>query len=79
MTTTPLFDTISWRDPLTGAPLEPVIAARTPDGLPICGAMRVAGTSTGYPIVDCLVRLTADAALRKAQADCERILRPYAR
>jgi SAM-dependent methyltransferase len=67
MTSTPLFDTISWRDPLTGAALEPIIAARTPNGLPICGAMRVAGTNSGYPIVDCVVRLTADAAFRHRQ------------
>src|SRR5436305_5779946 len=64
MTDTPLFDTISWRDPLTGGPLEPIIAARTPHGLPVSGAMRVAGTNVGYPIVDCVVRLTADAAFR---------------
>jgi ubiquinone/menaquinone biosynthesis C-methylase UbiE len=67
MSETPLFDTISWRDPLSGAPLEPIIAARTPNGLPVCGAMRVAGTNVGYPIVDCVVRLTADAANRHRQ------------
>src|SRR4051812_9481824 len=62
-----LFDHLSWRDPLSGVPLEPIVAARTPNGLPVCGAMRVAGTNTGYPIVDCVVRLTADAAEQHRQ------------
>jgi SAM-dependent methyltransferase len=62
--TTPLFDRIVWRDPIGGAPLEPIVSARTPAGVPVCGALRVAGTSTGYPIVDCVVRLTPEAAHR---------------
>jgi ubiquinone/menaquinone biosynthesis C-methylase UbiE len=57
-----LFDRIRWRDPVTGRPLEPIILARTPAGVPICGALKVAGTSFGYPIVDCVVRLTPELA-----------------
>jgi len=64
---TPLFDRIVWRDPLTGAALEPLVAARTPAGVPICGAMRIAGTKTGYPIVDSVVRLTPELARRHAE------------
>jgi SAM-dependent methyltransferase len=54
----PLFDRIRWRDPVSGSPLEPLVSARTPAGVPICGALRVAGTRLGYPIVDCVARLT---------------------
>lgn len=58
-----LFDRMTWRDPISGAPLEPVIFARTPAGVPICGALRVAGTNTGYPIVDSIARLTPELAV----------------
>jgi ubiquinone/menaquinone biosynthesis C-methylase UbiE len=61
-----LFDRLQWRDPLNGGPLEPVIAARTPVGLPLYGALRVAGTDYGYPIVDCVARLTPELARRYA-------------
>jgi len=57
-----LFDRISWRDPVSGVPLEPIILARTPAGVPVCGALRVAGTKTGYPIVDSVARLTPELA-----------------
>jgi ubiquinone/menaquinone biosynthesis C-methylase UbiE len=67
MTTTPLFDRIVWRDPVGRGPLEPIISARTPAGVPICGAMRVAGTTTGYPIVDSVVRLTPALAREHGQ------------
>lgn len=60
----PLFDRIAWRDPVSGRALVPIIATRTPSGLPVCGALRVQGTSTGYPIVDCVVRLTPELAVR---------------
>ncbi len=55
---TVLFDRIRWRDPVSGSPLEPMITARTPAGVPICGALRIVGTCYGYPIVDCVARLT---------------------
>lgn len=58
----PLFDRLIWRDPVSGAPLEPLVSARTPAGVPICGALRVADTNIGYPIVDCVVRLTPEVA-----------------
>jgi ubiquinone/menaquinone biosynthesis C-methylase UbiE len=60
----PLFDRIFWRDPVSGLPLEPIVTARTPAGVPICGALRVAGSSFGYPIVDCVARLTPELASR---------------
>ena len=60
----PIFDRIVWRDPVTGAALEPIVAARTPAGVPVCGALRVRNTSIGYPIVDCVVRLTPELAVR---------------
>jgi len=63
----PLFDRIAWRDPVSGAPLEPIVLARTPGGVPISGALRVQGTDTGYPIVDCVVRLTPELAARHAE------------
>jgi ubiquinone/menaquinone biosynthesis C-methylase UbiE len=66
MTDSPLFDRVSFLDPVTGAALEPIIAARTPSGVPICGALRVSGTETGYPIVDCVARLTPELARRHA-------------
>jgi ubiquinone/menaquinone biosynthesis C-methylase UbiE len=59
---TPLFDRLTWQDPVSGKRLEPVITARTPSGVPICGALRVEGTDTGYPIVDCVVRATPELA-----------------
>ena len=59
-----LFDRVSWRDPLTGNMLEPLITARTPAGVPICGALRLPGTPYGYPIVDCVARLTPSLAYR---------------
>lgn len=58
----PLFDILAWRDPLTGHPLEPIVSARTPAGVPITGALRVAGTRYGYPIVDGVARLTPELA-----------------
>jgi ubiquinone/menaquinone biosynthesis C-methylase UbiE len=60
----PLFDEIDWRDPLTGKPLEALVASRTPSGVPLHGALRVSGTSEAYPIVDSVVRLTPELALR---------------
>jgi SAM-dependent methyltransferase len=63
----PLFDRIEWRDPISRRSLEPIVGARTPSGVPICGAMRIAGTNTGYPIVDCVVRLTGALAQRHQQ------------
>ena len=59
-----LFDHIRWRDPISGAPLKPIVTARTPAGVPICGALRVEGTPYGYPIVDCVARLTPNLAAR---------------
>jgi ubiquinone/menaquinone biosynthesis C-methylase UbiE len=63
---TVLFDRLQWRDPLNGGPLEPIIAARTPAGVPLYGALRLAGTDYGYPIVDCVARLTPELAQRYA-------------
>jgi len=63
----PLFDRIAWRDPIGHRPLEPIVGVRTPSGVPICGALRVAGTNTGYPIVDCVVRLTPELAQKHRQ------------
>jgi SAM-dependent methyltransferase len=57
-----LFDTLLWCDPVSGAPLEPIVSARTPAGVPISGAMRIHGTGIGYPIVDCVARLTPELA-----------------
>ncbi len=59
-----LFDRIDWRDPVSGSPLEPIISARTPAGVPMCGALRVAGTRYAYPIVDCVARMTPKLANR---------------
>lgn len=60
----PLFDRLVWQDPVSGTPLEPMVTARTPSGVPICGALRIAGTNTGYPIVDCVVRATPELATK---------------
>ena len=49
---------------MSGARLEPLVTARTPSGGPLSGALRVAETDTGYPIVDSVARLTAEAAQR---------------
>jgi ubiquinone/menaquinone biosynthesis C-methylase UbiE len=62
MPSLPLFDRILWRDPVSGAPLDAVIDARTPAGVPICGVLQVRGTDRGYPIVDSVVRLTPELA-----------------
>jgi ubiquinone/menaquinone biosynthesis C-methylase UbiE len=59
-----LFDTIAWRDPASGRRLECVVVARSPAGVPLSGALRVEGTTTGYPIVDSVVRLTPQLATR---------------
>jgi ubiquinone/menaquinone biosynthesis C-methylase UbiE len=58
---------IRWQDPLSGLLLEPIISARTPAGVPISGALRIAGTSSGYPIVDCVVRLTPELAKKYSE------------
>jgi ubiquinone/menaquinone biosynthesis C-methylase UbiE len=52
---------------MQGTQLEPIISARTPAGVPLFGALRVAGTSYGYPIVDCVARLTPELAQRYAE------------
>lgn len=67
MTAVPLFDRIQWRDPISRRPLEPIVAARTPAGVPILGALKVQGTTTGYPIVDSVVRVTPELARRYAE------------
>jgi ubiquinone/menaquinone biosynthesis C-methylase UbiE len=59
-----LFDRILWRDPLSGAALESIVLARTPAGVPICGALRISGTNFGYPIVDCVARVTPELAYK---------------
>ena len=64
ITTTSLFDRIAWRDPLSGRPLEPIVFARTPAGVPVSGALRIEGTNTGYPIIDCVARITPELAER---------------
>jgi SAM-dependent methyltransferase len=64
MTQTPLFDEIAWKDPAGDAELEPVVSARTPAGVPVTGALRIAGTGYGYPIVDSVARLTPELAAR---------------
>src|SRR2546430_12141032 len=63
----PLFDRMAICDPITGRRLEPIVSARTPAGVPISGALRVEGTDSGYPIVDCIARLTPELAHRHAQ------------
>jgi SAM-dependent methyltransferase len=59
-----LFERLAWIDPASGTPLDLIIDARTPAGVPLCGAMRVRGTDTGYPIVDSVARLTPELASR---------------
>jgi ubiquinone/menaquinone biosynthesis C-methylase UbiE len=66
MSDTPLFDRLAFRDPVSHAALEPLVSARTPAGVPVCGALRVAGTTAGYPIVDCVARLTPELARKHA-------------
>jgi SAM-dependent methyltransferase len=63
----PLFDRLVLCDPIGGRRLEPIVAARTPAGVPISGALRVEGTSTGYPIIDSIARLTPELANRHAR------------
>ena len=60
----PVFDLVEWRDPISHAKLLPIVTARTPAGVPICGALKLEGTNIGYPIVDCVARLTPDLARR---------------
>jgi SAM-dependent methyltransferase len=62
----PLFDRLALCDPITGRRLDPVVAARTPAGAPISGVLRVEGTDIGYPIIDCVARLTPELAHRHA-------------
>ena len=58
------FERLRWRDPVSGRRLEPIITARTPAGVPLCGALKVAGAEEAYPIVDSVVRLTPELARR---------------
>jgi ubiquinone/menaquinone biosynthesis C-methylase UbiE len=60
----PVFDSVEWRDPISHAKLLPIVTARTPAGVPICGALRIEGTDIGYPIVDSVARLTPELAHR---------------
>lgn len=62
--TSVLFDEIRWKDPLSGVDLEPIISARNPSGVPLCGVLRIEGTNQGYPIVDSVARLTPELANR---------------
>lgn len=55
-----LFDQLVFKDPVSHLVLEKIVLVRTPAGVPICGALRVPGTATGYPIVDCIARLTPE-------------------
>lgn len=59
-----VFDSLIWRDPVSGAVLEPIVTARTPAGVPISGALKIAGSDIAYPIVDCVARLTPFLANR---------------
>jgi len=59
-----LFNRLPWQDPITLRPLEVVVTARTPGGVPLCGALRIRDTDTGYPIVDAVARLTPELASR---------------
>lgn len=61
-----LFDRLDWRDPITGHSLVPIVQTRNPVGLPMYGALRVASTTYGYPIVDGVVRITPELATRYA-------------
>lgn len=63
----PLFDRIRWRDPSTGRALHPMVASRTPSGVPLHGALRIDGTQSGYPIVDSVVRATPALARQHAR------------
>lgn len=58
-----IFDLIDWRDPISQKKLIPIVSARTPVGTPICGAFKIEGTDLGWPIVDCVARLTLDSAI----------------
>lgn len=59
-----LFDKLQWCDPIDGSVLEPIVTARTPGGVPLCGALRRQGTVYAYPIVDSIARLTPELASR---------------
>jgi len=61
-----LFDRLCWRDPVNRTALEPIVTARTPAGVPICGVLRSPGKSYAYPIVDCVARMTPELAQRHA-------------
>jgi ubiquinone/menaquinone biosynthesis C-methylase UbiE len=65
--TVPLFDTILWRDPVSGAPLDVVVDGRTPAGVPMSGVLQIRGTDRGYPIVDSVARMTPELAQRYAE------------
>jgi ubiquinone/menaquinone biosynthesis C-methylase UbiE len=64
---TPLFDRLHWRDPVSGRPMAAVVTARTPAGVPLQGALRIADSNEGYPIVDGVVRATPELARRYAR------------
>jgi len=72
----PVFDAVGWRDPVSHTRLLPIVTARTPAGVPICGALQVEGTDVGYPIVDCVARLTPELALRHSSWLAQLNLRP---
>ncbi len=61
-----LFDRIQWRDPTDGAPLRPIVQARTPAGVPICGFLVRDDQRWAWPIVDSVARLTPESAHRHA-------------
>jgi ubiquinone/menaquinone biosynthesis C-methylase UbiE len=63
----PLFDRIKWQDPVTGVPMDPMIMARNPAGVPIWGALKLRSTDYAYPIVDSVARVTPELARRYEQ------------
>jgi ubiquinone/menaquinone biosynthesis C-methylase UbiE len=57
-----VFDTLHWIDPISRGELQPIITARTPAGVPQTGVLRAG--NRGYPIVDCVARLTPESAFK---------------
>ena len=57
-----LFDKITWYDPVYNRPLVPIIHSRDYVGRPHSGALQIAGTKYGYPIVYGVPRITPELA-----------------
>ncbi len=56
-------ENLKWIDPVSKKRMNMVVTSRHPSGRPLTGALQIEGTSTGYPIINGIHRLTPELAM----------------